>query len=714
MLFVRIAFVATLLFAANSVAAQHGPAPTSLDCTMFQCDRVLEGAVRFERSSGAQHVTGYDAAGAVAGWVFFTTEIVDVPAYSGKPVVVLVGLTNEGIISGAHVVHHSEPILLAGIPESELTTFVDFYRGIRADQLVTVGGAARRGAVATVKRSVDDEVRETGFAAVDAISGATVTALAANRAVMSASREVAQRVGVVARDADRQGRFVAGEVPWTWRRMMDEGVLGHLRVTEQQMGLAGRGVFVDLWFTIADAPAIGRGLLAEGDYAHMMSRLQPGQHLLVVFGNGTSSFKGSAFVRGGIFDRVQLRQGLAEVQFRDVDYMNISRPAARDAPHFKEGAAFVVRDGHLDPGRPFELVFLGSRHDSRSAISREFRSFRASHALPASVYHVDEGAEEPALWVEAWRRRPFDIAALVVWLATIAGIFVARKKTFPNVKTVERLHYVTLAVSFVGVGLVLRAQPSVTQVLTLVGGLANGEFRHELFLSEPLIFILWCFIAVTSLVWGRGVFCGWLCAYGSLSELLFRLGRLLRLPEFELPDWLHKRVRYVRYGVLEVLVVSFLISPSVGELLAEVEPFKSTFYVPFWTRGVWFAFWWIALAFLSMTTFRPFCRYVCPLGAGLALGNTPRVSGPHRRNFCASCKICQRGCEPKAIRDDGTIDPRECLSCMECEATYNDREACPPLIGIDRLLAKKTRGPSDDTKLAELREQEKRRPWKIT
>ncbi len=39
----------------------------------------------------------------------------------------------------------------------------------------------------------------------------------------------------------------------------------------------------------------------------------------------------------------------------------------------------------------------------------------------------------------------------------------------------------------------------------------------------------------------------------------------------------------------------------------------------------------------------------------------------------------------RAIRRDGTIDPRECLSCMECEANYRDEEVCPPLMGARRL-----------------------------
>ena len=135
--------------------------------------------------------------------------------------------------------------------------------------------------------------------------------------------------------------------------------------------------------------------------------------------------------------------------------------------------------------------------------------------------------------------------------------------------------------------------------------------------------------------------------------------------------------------------------------MAEVEPFKSTFYVLPWTRQWFFFAWWAVLLGASFVWWRPFCRYLCPLGAALALPSSFRISGPHRRAFCSSCTICTRGCEPRAIDKDGAIDSRDCLSCMECEANYRDQQVCPPLIGIERLLQK---GEPDEERLAKLRQ----------
>ena len=157
-----------------------------------------------------------------------------------------------------------------------------------------------------------------------------------------------------------------------------------------------------------------------------------------------------------------------------------------------------------------------------------------------------------------------------------------------------------------------------------------------------------------------------------------------------------------------MLVGAFLYNAELGEVMAEVEPFKSTFYVFAWTRELGFLLWWVFLLGASVLVWRPFCQYLCPLGAALAIPGSLRFSGPRRRNFCTSCKICTRGCEPRAIDSKGKIDPRDCLSCMECEANYRDDAVCPPLIGIERLVQKGAeRSEADDKKLRRLREDAK-------
>ena len=77
--------------------------------------------------------------GEVVGHVFETNDIAPIPAYSGHPVNMRVGLTLEGRITGVEVLEHSEPIMLVGIPETVLDDFVEQYTGKSVRQKVRVG-----------------------------------------------------------------------------------------------------------------------------------------------------------------------------------------------------------------------------------------------------------------------------------------------------------------------------------------------------------------------------------------------------------------------------------------------------------------------------------------------------------------------------------------------------------------------------------------------
>lgn len=666
------------------------PAPTHLDCATQPCAELLPGAVRFDAAAaGAGWSVGRDAAGEVIGWVALSTDLVDISAYSGKPMITLLAMDKQGRITGAKVLHHAEPILLVGIPEHKLTDFVNGYKGIDVNTRVVFGRSSER-----------------GVRSVDAISGATVTALAQNQTILEATRKLAAGVGLITPKKALRGHWVESQTPWTFAQMQAAGIFGRLVVRDSQMGVPGSGevaggpkdgIFLDLWFTIADAPQIGLGLMPEGDYRWLRSQVNEGDHIIAMLGVGKTSFKGSGFVRGGIFDRVRLEQDMRSIIFADRDYLALKRAVAPDSPGFTEAAVFITRDHRLDPGRSFELVFVGSRYDGESAFSRTFHAFPAKLKMPRSVYALDEPepieteATTTPGWQMAWGMHPERIALIIGLLLMVMAAFSGRRWLTADSRRLKWIHRGTMLTSLVLVGFWLHAQPSITQLLTLVGSLVH-EWRWSLFLSDPALFLMWCFIAVVTVIWGRGVFCGWVCPYGALHELTFHLGRVLRLPNLELPDRWHLILRNLRYVVLLVLIVAYLFEPEIGERMAEVEPFKSTFFVAPWTRHIGLFIWWLVLLGAGLFTFRPFCRYLCPLGAALALPSWIRLAGPWRRQYCQTCTTCTKTCEPRAIDKQGRIDPRECLNCMECEANYHDEKVCPPLVALARLDVTAKRG----------------------
>lgn len=689
-----------LAWSSTGHAAYDAPLPENLStdpdlCALAPCRDVLPAADSFSHRQGRpSYVEAYRTKGEpdghkdehnddgkrrreskhkeLVGYVFLSTDIVDIPAYSGKPIVTLIGMDTRGVIAGVRILRHSEPILLLGIPETELTKFVRQYVGRFAGDKIDIG-AARPG---------------EGTIGVDAISGATVTVIAENQVMMRCAYEVAKQVGIIKAIPKPPAKFTAVVEKLDWQALVAEGSIGHLSVRPGDLGLEDRGQpVIDMYFGDLTAPNIGTNILGAENYRRLIADLKPGEHAIFIVANGTVSFKGSGFVRGGIYDRIQIAQDLDTTTFRDTDYSNLYGIEAAGAPTFNESGIFVIRNPSFSGAYPWNLVFLASKKDPQTN-TRTFASFDREYWLPARYL---EGGRPTVVkpdqtWLRVWKGKPLDIALFVLFLTAVTVVYalrdqLVRRATRKDKRWVSVPKYVAWTISVGFVGFYALAQPSITQVLTWFHALIY-EWKWELFLSDPLIFIFWWFIIVSVFVWGRGLFCGWLCPYGAFTELTHKIAGALGLKRFQfhLPMLWHNRLKWLKYAIFAGLVAISFYSMGMAEKLAEVEPFKSTFFVGgVWNRSWPFVLYWVVLFGLALFIERPFCKYLCPLGAGLAMPTTLRWTPLKRKAECDTCHACQKGCGSLAIDDAGRIDQRECLLCLECQVLYYDDHSCPPL-----------------------------------
>ncbi len=643
-------------------------------CAHVPCGAVLPGAESFsERKGKPAYVEAYRGTGAareLLGYVFLSTDIVDIPAYSGKPVVTLIGMDKTGLITGTRILRHSEPILLLGIPEETLTKFIDQYLGRFVGDKIEIGKGS------------------DGAIGLDAITGATVTVIAQNQVIMRSGVAIARQVGILKTEQKPPVRFTPIDEPLSWVQMLEEGSVSHLSVQAEEVGMARQDApYIDMYFGYLNTPAVGRSILGKAAHTSLMGRLKEGEHAIFIVANGTESFKGSGFVRGGIYDRIQIAQQMDTYTFRDLDYLNLWGIEAPGAPAYRESAIFIVRDPGFSPAWPWKLVFLANKLDHKSG-HREFVSFAADHWVPAR--YLEDGRatviEPEPTWVRIWRARAAELAVFSALLVMVAVVYALRDKltrrsTRRNKWPVNFFKYTAWVVSIGFVGFGVLAVPSITQVLTWFHSMLF-HWTWELFLSDPFVFIFWIFIIVTVFVWGRGLFCGWLCPFGSLSELLYKVARAVGLKrfQFKLPDRWHHRLKWVKYAVFFGLLTVSMFSMGLAEQLAEIEPFKTTFLVGISNRSWPYALFAASLLGLSLFIERPFCKYLCPLGAALAMPSTFRWFGLKRKQECATCHACAVGCGAQAIDSDGRIDHRECLHCLDCMILYTDTHTCPPLV----------------------------------
>jgi len=621
----------------------------------------------------------------VVGYLFVTRDIAPIPAYSGKPVNMLVGIDSSGKFTGVKVLEHHEPILLVGIPELRLKEFVGQYLGKPVTGRIKVGGGKRE-----------------GYANIDAISGATVTVMVMNETLLRAARKVAVSRGIIEPSATESGPTSLVKTdyyqPADWKQLLGNGAIRRLYLTRGEVDRAFResapetrpeadettanDTFIDLYYTYLNAPTIGRNLLGDEQYDWLMGELKPGEHAVAVMANGLYSFKGSGYVRGGIFDRIQLQQNDQEITFRDLDYYRLNDIYAGGAPEFREMGIFVIRDKYrFDPGAPWSLSLLVKR--ATGPLESAFVSFSSDYLIPAEyverIAATGTAAEEP-IWVRVWYERIFQITVLGIGLLVLTVIMWLQDWLvhFPRVVITLRRGFQLYTLFFIG--WYLLGQLSVVNVFAFINSLFSG-FSWSTFLIDPTMFILWAFVAGSLLFWGRGVYCGWLCPFGALQKLVNEIAVHFRVRQYNLPQIVHDRLWGIKYLILLVLFGISLQSLSAAERYAEIEPFKTAITLHF-MRDVPFVLYAVGLVVVSIFNCKFYCKYLCPLGAALAVPARLRmVDWLRRRKECGKpCQICAKECEIQAIAETGEINPNECHYCLDCQVTYWDDQKCPPLV----------------------------------
>jgi hypothetical protein len=391
-----------------------------------------------------------------------------------------------------------------------------------------------------------------------------------------------------------------------------------------------------------------------------------------------------------VFERIEIVQGATTVRPRAEDHRRIDTLHAAGAPEFREiGLFHIPHATGFDPAAPFRLdLTLGDAPPGAAGkpvvsldyqIPERYLVRPAIDAAAADTQPVERPAESAPLWQTIWWERRLEIAGLSVMLVALGAILIFQDQVTAHGRLYYRMRIGFLVVTLVFLGLIAGAQLSVVNVVTFIHALLAG-FRWDLFLLDPLVFILWSFVAVSMLFWGRGVFCGWLCPFGALQELTNKLARRLGIRQIGIPFAVHQRLWMIKYVAFLLILAVSLNSITNAFQLAEIEPFKTVVILKFmrpWPFGLY------ALVLLGVGLFveRYFCRYLCPLGAALAIPARLRMfEWLGRRKECGrECQICARTCTVQAIHPLGNINPNECIYCLQCQANYFDPAVCPPL-----------------------------------
>lgn len=200
---------------------------------------------------------------------------------------------------------------------------------------------------------------------------------------------------------------------------------------------------------------------------------------------------------------------------------------------------------------------------------------------------------------------------------------------------------------------------------SLQNTLSGLKFKFPYYVLGLLIF--------SGTLLGRAV-CGFLCPFGFLQDLLYKIPFYKKIKEWR-GD---KILRYLKYVVLVVFVI-------VLPIVYKLTPFFCKYICPSGTMaGILLSladhslfqvfgkiFTWkfsllVLIVLCSVLIYRQFCKYLCPLGAFYGLFNKVALFSINLdKEKCIGCKACARACD---MCVDPSVNPNsaECIRCGKC------------------------------------------------
>ncbi|SMX43140.1 4Fe-4S binding protein [Maliponia aquimaris] len=644
-----------------------------------------------------------NAGGAHAGYAFQTEPMAALPGFSGAPINVLVVLDLEGRFLDVRLLNHNEPIFVSGLGEAPFHAFMEQYRGHSISDSLVVGtpyGGASDG---------------TGLVYLQGVTKATASVRIAHESILAAALQVArQKMGGVASGPPARPNPDIDE-DLGWQDLLDQGLIARKTVSNAEVDALFAGTlwedddpearatpdapYLDLWIADLGPRSIARALLSpdtlkELDRFHEISTFDEPILLIETARHGLVS---PDFVRNTAPDWIGAEQNGFPVALRDADLLVELSEAVPQALH--GGVAMILRTDRrlgFDPAAPWALTVQAIRehgvfHPQVGAVT-----LSTEHATPERFFLRPEPMRRLSPAEEAIRNRQADLIGLAGFLAVLLPVLLLAQSRLAGLRAYTPVRLGVLAAVLGLVGWWGQGQLSIVTPLATLQAMSGGSLAFLLY--DPFSLLVWGAAILGFVLWGRGLFCGWLCPFGALQEFAHHLGRLMRLPRWEPSRRWDQRLKKAKYLALAGLVAVTVIAPQHMDKAAEIEPFKTAITTYFWRDWYYTAYAALWLV-LGLVVFKGFCRYLCPLGALMALGGLLRLRRwiPRRAECGSPCQLCAVKCNYGAIRKSGAIQYDECFQCLDCVTIHDDPRQCVPLIlkaRTDRRPARATGHPN--------------------
>ncbi len=628
-----------------------------------------------------------NSGGTLMGYVFESNGLVPIPGFSGIPMNLLIHIDTSGTFVDVKLLEQNEPVFVSGLGERPFHDFLRQYRGQSLASNIKVLPA---------QASKSIRMQNGANTYIDGITKATASVRIANETILASALKVAREklANIAPKPARRPRQDLFQKM--NWQQLVDKGLIKNLQITNRQVQQSfadtlfadddseavddPQGLYLDIWIADLGLPSVAKNILTPDVLNSLRQQLKTTEEPLLVVANGRHQLVKDDFVRNSSPDLMAIRQQDFPISLLDADadieFLN-------EIPDFDQ--AMILRADTrygFDPSSSWNFIIKSQRKHGIFQPAIGNKDFIISHTLDDHYFEKRvENAENVPLWLAPWIENKSVIILICFYLSLLSYYLFHHRHmiTRPQRLSIIRFSLLLFTVFFVG----WQAQGQLS-IVTLLGFFRAIFQTHNFtfLLYDPVTLILWVYVLASLVVWGRGTFCGWLCPFGALQEFAHLLGNKLGIKEIKLSSARSSQLGWIKYAVLSILLISLLIAPSVTDKLVEIEPFKTSITLSF-QRSWTYVLYALACILASAIIFKGYCRFICPLGAALALGGKLRLANwLIRRDECGTpCKLCMVTCRYNAIvRDDGSIKYDDCFQCLECVEIHDDNARCVPLV----------------------------------
>ncbi len=642
------------------------------------------------------------------GFLFETFDVTRGLGYSRRPFNLAVGVDFSGILRGVKLLKHVEPIAILGRTDEDFINYLKQYKDIDLKSGISLTleltGAAIEGDNIAMRETAGEAENLTQ---IDGVSRTTTSSLLFMDAIMRGARKIARQKSILLDDNDL-GNFINLELyePQTWVDLTEDNSLATTKIsignihnifkknnlkTPRSIRFKNDKETFSHFFLANVSPAgIGTNILGRRWFDQYISagRNVDDQVYYVAFsGNNWIDFEtriGKLIEKNNLI----LKQGDYELIITKDLFKELPFNHAKEAPNISgQGLIYLSPKYKINPQLPIELIYIINNDENQSV------KFNLSYLLPNKYYIKDFSIKTKKTLKtnnslkEIWKRNIINTCLLVLTILLASFVLFYNNSITQNRNRFFLFRVFFLSWILIWLGWIVGGQISIIHLMNFISLITNFGGDLTTFLVEPAILIIGVATLISLFVWGRALFCGWLCPFGALQELLSIFSQKVGIKQVFLAERIDKKLRYIKYILLFIIIFGTLLELKYTSIFYNIEPFKTAITLRFiapYNVVLWATF----LLLINLYIERAYCRYLCPLGGGLAiLGKVRFVNFLKRKKECGKpCRACNKVCPTGAIMNSGKINMNECLGCLDCQVMFNDYSKCPPLVALSKKI----------------------------